>query len=71
MGKAIYGLYGGVDPRTQAEMLALRTRIRELEAELADVRASAGPLAAADLDAPLVSAELDLELMTASQTALV
>ncbi len=71
MGKAIYGLYGGVDPRTQAELLALRNRVRELEAELADLRAGAAPLGAGGLDAPLADSELDLELLTASQTALV
>ncbi len=70
MGKAIYGLYGGVDPRTQAEVLALRAKVRQLEAELAQLRATAGSLVAPDLDAPMTEPDLDLELLT-SETALV
>ena len=38
MGKAIYGVLGGPDPRTAAELATLRARVRELEAELAELR---------------------------------
>ncbi|MGB7983107.1 MAG: hypothetical protein WCF36_20175 [Candidatus Nanopelagicales bacterium] len=71
MGKAIYGRYGGIDPRTQAEVLALRAKVRELEAELAEVRATAAARMAPDLDAPMIGSHLDLALLTSSGTALV
>lgn len=63
MGKAIYGATGAPDPRLVAEVLALRARVRALEAELSEYRSAQG----ADLSGP----ELDLHLLTASDTALV
>lgn len=61
MAKALYGFHGGPDPRVQAELVMLRARVRELEAELAALRT--GPV---DLDP-----ELDLDLLTAPDAALV
>ncbi len=63
MGKAIYGATGGPDPRLLAEMVALRARVRALEAELSEYRDRAR--------ADLSSHQLDLELMASSDTALV
>lgn len=63
MGKAIYGATGGPDPRLVAELMGLRARVRALEAELSEYRNAAR----ADLDRH----ELDLQLMTVSDTALV
>ncbi len=71
MGKAIYGLYGGIDPRTQAELLGLRARVRELEAELAELRATPAALAGQDLERALVAPDLHLELLTSAESALV
>ena len=54
MGKALYGFHGGPDPRTQAELAGLRARVRQLEAELAELRArQSAVLAHDDLDALL------------------
>ena len=39
MGKAIYGVHAGPDPRTAAELATLRARVRQLEAELAELAA--------------------------------
>ena len=61
MAKALYGFHGGPDPRVQAELVTLRARVRELEAELAALRT--GPV---DLDP-----QLDLDLLTAPDAALV
>jgi hypothetical protein len=63
MGKAIYGALGGPDLRTAAELATLRARVRQLEAELAELR-SAESVDFADHD-------LDLELLTSQDTALV
>jgi hypothetical protein len=63
MGKAIYGVLGGPDPRTAAELATLRARVRELEAELSELR-RAEHVDFADHD-------LDLELLTSQDTALV
>jgi uncharacterized protein involved in exopolysaccharide biosynthesis len=49
MAKALYGVHGGGDPRLEAELAALRARVRELEAEVAALRAQE-QLAAEDLD---------------------
>lgn len=40
MSKALYGFVGGPDPRLLAEVVALRARVRELEAEVALLRSS-------------------------------
>ena len=63
MGKAIYGALGGPDPRTAAELATLRARVRQLEAELAEVRRAEQLEFAAN--------DLDLALLTAQDTALV
>jgi hypothetical protein len=63
MGKAIYGALGGPDPRTAAQLATLRARVRELEAEVAALR-RADQVYLADHD-------LDLELLTAQDDALV
>ena len=63
MGKAIYGVLAGPDPRTAAELATLRARVRELEAELAELRR------AEDVD--FADHDLDLALLTAQDTALV
>jgi len=63
MGKAIYGAVGGPDPRLAAELVALRARVRALEAELSEYR-SAAPAERIDQD-------LDLQLLGSSDTALV
>jgi hypothetical protein len=63
MGKAIYGVLGGPDPRTAAELATLRARVRELEAELSELRRSEH-IDFADHD-------LDLALLTSQDTALV
>lgn len=39
MAKALYGFQGGVDPRVLAELASLRTRVRDLEAEVTALRA--------------------------------
>lgn len=39
MAKALYGFSGGPDPRVLAELASLRSRVRELEAEVAALRA--------------------------------
>lgn len=63
MGKAIYGVLGGPDPRTAAELATLRARVRQLEAELSELR-RADRVELSDPD-------LDLELLTSQDTALV
>jgi hypothetical protein len=63
MGKAIYGVVGGPDPRTAAELATLRARVRELEAEVSQLRRAQ--------DGAFVDHDLDLELLTAADTALV
>jgi hypothetical protein len=63
MGKAIYGVLGGPDPRTAAELATLRARVRQLEDELSMLR-HAESVDIADHD-------LDLELLTTPDTALV
>jgi hypothetical protein len=60
MAKALYGFHGGPDPRIQAELTMLRARVRQLEAELAELRAGT---------AGLVEGELELELLTTTQDA--
>jgi hypothetical protein len=55
MSKALYGFRGGPDPRLEAELAMLRARVRQLEAELADLRSDpAVVLADEDLDVLLV-----------------
>ncbi len=63
MGKAIYGAMGGPDPRLLAEVVALRARVRALEAELSEYRDRGRE--------DLAGHELDLELFAPSDTALV
>ncbi len=63
MGKAIYGVLGGPDARTAAELATLRARVRQLEAELSELR-GAEHVDFADHD-------LDLALLTSQDTALV
>lgn len=62
MAKALYGFHGGPDPRVQAELAMLRARVRELEAELATLRADR---------VQLVDPDLDLGLLTTQDAALV
>ena len=38
MGKALYGFHGGPDVHVEAELRRLRSRVRELEFELAQFR---------------------------------
>lgn len=63
MAKALYGSHGGRDPRMEAELAMLRARVRELEAQVAQ-------LSRAD-DVRLVDEDLDLALLSASDAALV
>ena len=63
MGKAIYGVRGGPDPRTAAELATLRARVRQLEAELSELRRNGRADFAGD--------DLDLELLASQDTALV
>lgn len=62
MGKALYGFHGGPDARMLAELATLRARVRQLEAELAQLRST--------LDVPLED-DIDLELLTTQDAALV
>lgn len=39
MAKALYGFSGGPDPRVLAELVSLRSRVRDLEAEVSALRA--------------------------------
>jgi hypothetical protein len=39
MAKALYGFSGGPDPRVLAELASLRSRVHELESEVAALRA--------------------------------
>ena len=57
MGKALYGWQGAPDPRTAAELASLRARVRELEAEVALLRATAGAMD------PMDSEPIDLALL--------
>jgi cell division protein FtsB len=63
MAKALYGFHAGRDPRLEAELATLRARVRELEAQVAELRG-------AD-DVRLVDEDLDLALLSASDAALV
>jgi hypothetical protein len=63
MGKAIYGMLGGPDPRTAAELATLRARVRQLEAELAELRRAE--------DVEFADHDLDLALLTSQDSALV
>jgi hypothetical protein len=63
MAKALYGSHGGRDPRMEAELAMLRSRVRELEAELAELRGTGA--------VRLVDEDLDLALLSASDAALV
>jgi hypothetical protein len=63
MGKAIYGVLGGPDPRTAAELAHLRARVRQLEAELSELRRAE--------HADFTDHDLDLALLTSQDTALV
>ncbi len=63
MGKAIYGVHAGPDPRTAAELATLRARVRQLEAELAELRRTE--------HVDFADHDLDLELLTTQDTALV
>ena len=49
MAKALMGHLGGPDARTTAELVALRRRVRELEAEVLRLRADAVVAAGDDL----------------------
>ena len=57
MGKALYGFRGGPDPHTEAELAMLRARVRQLEAELAELRATTVAIPDADLDLDLLSTQ--------------
>ena len=63
MAKALYGFHGGRDPRLEAELAVLRARVRQLEAEVAELRSSA--------DVALAHDDLDLALLAAPDAALV
>jgi hypothetical protein len=63
MGKAIYGVLGGPDPRIAAELATLRARVRQLEAELAELRRTER--------VDFTDHDLDLALLTSQDTALV
>jgi hypothetical protein len=62
MAKALYGVRAPLDPRIEFELMTLRARVRELEAEVATLRA-AGQV---ELDAAL-----DLGLLASEDPALV
>lgn len=62
MAKALYGVRVASDPRIESELVTLRARVRELEAEVAALRA-AGQM---ELDAAI-----DLGLLTSEDAALV
>ncbi len=59
MAKALYGVHAGGDPRVVAELASLRARVRELEAEVAALRAQE-QLAAEDLDLLLTTQDAAL-----------
>jgi len=63
MAKALYGSHGGIDPRVAAELATLRARVRELEAEVAQLRSHA--------DVALAAEDLDLALLATGDPALV
>ncbi|HEX6887645.1 MAG TPA: hypothetical protein VF143_06025 [Candidatus Nanopelagicales bacterium] len=63
MAKALYGFHGGLDPRTEAELATLRAKVRELEAEVAALRARE--------QVRLADEDLDLALLTTQDAALV
>lgn len=62
MAKALYG-FGPRDPRVEAELAVLRARVRELEAEVAELRSLGAE--------PLADESLDLALLGAQDAALV
>jgi hypothetical protein len=62
MAKALYGFRGGPDPQTDAELAMLRARVRQLEAELAELRAA---------QVAIPDTEIDLDLLTTQDAALV
>lgn len=47
MAKALLGHLGGPDPRTVSEMRRLHTRVRQLEAQVADLQRENDALSAA------------------------
>ena len=53
MAKALYGFSGGPDPRVLAELASLRSRVRDLEAEVTTLRAQI--LVTEDLETLLTS----------------
>jgi hypothetical protein len=63
MAKALYGFHGRIDPRVEAELATLRARVRQLEAEVAELRSHA--------EVSLVPEDLDLALLTSRDAALV
>jgi hypothetical protein len=74
MAKALYGVRTPLDPRIESELMTLRARVRELEAEVAALRAAADVERDAALDLGLLTGEdaaLDLGLLTTEDPALV
>ena len=63
MAKALYGFHGGTDPRVEAELATLRARVRQLEAEVAELRSHA--------EVSLAEQDLDLALLASRDAALV
>ena len=63
MAKALYGFHGGIDPRVEAELATLRARVRQLEAEVAELRSNA--------EVALAQEDLDLALLASRDAALV
>jgi hypothetical protein len=53
MAKALFGHLGGTDPRTAAELAALRRRVRELQDEVDALREQAEHHTLARLDGEL------------------
>lgn len=63
MAKALYGFHAGIDPRVEAELATLRARVRQLEAEVAELRSNA--------EVSLAEQDLDLALLGSRDAALV
>jgi hypothetical protein len=74
MAKALYGVRAPLDPRIESELMTLRARVRELEAEVAALRAAAEVERDGGLDLGLLAGEdaaLDLGLLAREDAALV
>ncbi len=74
MAKALYGVRAPLDPRIESELMRLRIRVRELEAEVAALQAAREVEREGALDLDLLTGEdgaLGLGLLASEDAALV